>query len=371
MSVNLKKQLQYAFNLDSNKRNQIDLKHFFNSMNFSISDKEIWLDHIFEFTGIEKKSKYEKKQEKEKEYKLILKRLEIQYPKLTTVINYIRDNKILKKETEETLNQALKIVTFLHKNSQFIDFSQLGAKVLNDSKVIREKTRLFQMVYKMLLTELDEFELDKYSKNPKTIYEKYKIISNPTAIKVCVFGPLVYIHKNGIVFDWVKQLWESGESAILSLDNINNIASCFLDYNGDVELVTCENESPFNKMIRNELIPVIYTAGYPNSAVKKLLHLIAGPIKLIHHWGDTDIDGLRIAEIIKNICTVKLWRCKVDDSKRNIDKLKPLGDNDKSKIKKFLYNKPDFIFRKELEYSLKNGWLEQEDWGNENKKHII
>jgi hypothetical protein len=26
------------------------------------------------------------------------------------------------------------------------------------------------------------------------------------------------------------------------------------------------------------------------------------------------------------------------------------------------YSKPDFIFRRELEYSLENGWLEQEAW---------
>ena len=115
-------------------------------------------------------------------------------------------------------------------------------------------------------------------------------------------------------------------------------------------------------MIRNEKIPVIYTAGYPNFAVKKLLHLLSGQIEQIHHWGDSDFDGLRIAEIINNIIKVKLWRCTVEDCKKYNGRLKPADDNSKSKIKKFLENKPDFIFRDELEYSLKNGWLEQEVW---------
>ena len=360
ISMNVKQQLCYAFNFESFKTNYIDLKLFFDSMSFSISEKEKWIDNIFEYTGIEKKSIHEIELEKEKKYKLILKRLIIQYPKLSTVIDYIRDNKMLEKETEESLNQALTIITALRTNTQFIDFSQLGATELSDSKIIREKTSLFTLVFKILLSELDEFELDKYSKNPKALYEKYKVISNPTAIKVSVFGPFVY-YKKGICFDYIKKLWEVGESAILSLDNLEGIDSVRLD--DDVKVLTCENESPFNSLIRkSEHYAVIFTSGYPNSAVKKLLILLKNKYEGILHWGDSDFDGLRIAEIINNITTVKLWRCTIDDSKTYNERLKPVDDNKKSKIKKFLNNKPDFIFRKELEYSLKNGWLEQEDW---------
>jgi hypothetical protein len=40
----------------------------------------------------------------------------------------------------------------------------------------------------------------------------------------------------------------------------------------------------------------------------------------------------------------------------------PLTDEQKSKVERYIHNRPDFIFLEELRFTLKNGWLEQESW---------
>ena len=347
--------INHFFGNDNVKNKYINIERFLEKI-----DEKSFIESLFKITGIEKiNTKYST----EDESKILLK-LKLLYPVLDDIHDYLNDklgSTFFKKHIFELLNKACEITSFLiNNNDEINDFSSLGSRFCNDSKLIRKNTQLYNLVgdflYREIFTGLDE----KYDR--KLLFESVGVIDNPTSVTVTIYAPLVYTHKNGKVLNWIKQLWECGESATLSLDNINSLKSCFLEHNGEIELVTCENESPFNQMIRKEKLPVIYTAGYPNFAVKKLLHLLSGQIKQIHHWGDSDFDGLRIAEIINNISGVKLWRCTVDDSKTYNNRLKAVDYNKKSKIKNFLYSKPDFIFRRELEYSLENGWLEQEAW---------
>ena len=404
LSINSRNQLKTAFNSYSVKNNHVDLKVFFESMSFNPTDKVEWLDHIFEITGVVKKSVIGEGVEKKKAIKLKLKRLEINFPELRNIIEYIKENKFLEKETEETLIDALKIIDFLHSNKKLIDFSELGSAVLGDSKIIREGTGLFTLVFKLLSSEIDEFnmtqynQLNEYSTNPKNLYEKYNIISNPTAIKVTVYAPIVY-YKKGVRFDFIKKLWEAGESATLSLDNlkgidniqievpqevharsvlkINNRAAApvsslnehkkVINYNlsEKMQILTCENESPFNSLIRkNRDYAVIFTSGYPNSAVKKLLSLLKEKREFaLLHWGDSDFDGLYIASIINRIIPVKLFRCDLQTLKSRRKKLIKINDQQISyRIQKFLIKNPEFVFKNELLFTIKNGWLEQENW---------
>jgi hypothetical protein len=359
ISINSKRQLRYAFSSESVKTNGVDLKLFFKSLNFNTARKEEWLNHIYEFTGIEKKSIYIEEQERKKELKAVWKRLCIQFPNLVNIVDYIRNEQILDKESEQNVNDALKIIDYLYSNSQIIDFSKLGAAVLGNSKIIRKNEPLYRLVFRLLLSEVDSFAQRQYIENPNILYERYNIISNPTAIKVTLFAPLVY-YKNGIQYDFVKKLWEVGESATLSLDNLNGIEELQLE--GDLKIVTCENESPFNSMIRNKKdYSVIFTSGYPNSAVKKVLILLKDKCEYIHHWGDSDLDGLYIASIIDKIIPVKLWRCDLAALKSHRKKLRKIDDQHiLYKMEKFLIKNQSFPFKNELLFTMKNGWLEQE-----------
>src|SRR5207245_613987 len=137
----------------------------------------------------------------------------------------------------------------------------------------------------------------------------HNVVENPTAIKVTLFGPLSY-EKAGQRFDWIKQLWQLGETATLSWDNLRDVDAFAIELPSvaSVEVVTCENETPFCRLVREQFAGVIiYTEGYPNAAVLRVLELLRGTNLDFLHWGDTDFDGLRIAELLNRVRNVRLW----------------------------------------------------------------
>ncbi|MFA6717155.1 MAG: DUF2399 domain-containing protein, partial [Victivallaceae bacterium] len=126
-------------------------------------------------------------------------------------------------------------------------------------------------------------------------------------------------------------------------------------------IITCENESPFNFMRREpDLPPLVYTAGFPNSTVRRFLALLPKQTK-IRHWGDTDPEGLAIAAIINRIRPVELFRCGIAECEKLSGSLIPL-DKRKRKRGEVMLRDSKFPFRRELEFSLNYGWLEQESW---------
>jgi len=146
---------------------------------------------------------------------------------------------------------------------------------------------------------------------------------------------------------------------MLSMDNLRQISSITFECSGQEKIVLCENESPFNQLLR-ENMPSVYTAGFPNSAVKSFIALLAGEFELCH-WGDTDPEGLEIAALLNNIKPVKLYRCEIEDCKRLKQALKELDERKRKRAMQIL-QVPTFPFRKELEFTINNGWLEQEAW---------
>ena len=358
---NSRNHLRTIFNSESVKSGYVDIKLFFESIRYNGKQQKEWLNRIFEITGIEKKTKQEEETEKRNHKRLLLNKLELNFPDLSETIDYLIKNNLLEKTKEIVLFDALNIFSFIIANDKIINFSELGAKELKDSKAIREGTELFNLVYGLLLHYLQSNELKNVFLNAKDLFEYYNVISNATAIKVTLFGPFIY-YKNGIKFDFIKKLWEIGESAILSMDNLKNIDSIEIDEG--FELLTCENESPFNLLIReNKKFALIFTSGFPNSAVKKILELLKDKKKKVLHWGDSDFNGLYIASIINNIIPVNLWRCDLETLKRKKRKLIRIEDSEKLyRMEQFVIKNQDFPFRNELLFTIKNGWLEQENY---------
>jgi hypothetical protein len=176
---------------------------------------------------------------------------------------------------------------------------------------------------------------------------------------------LVY-WKNGQEFDWVYRLWKCGETATLSQGNISGIERCELrdeTENFTPPVITCENESPFCRLsLQREPGVILYTEGYPNAAVLELLRLLR-PLNLLgRHWGDSDLDGLRIAEMLNRVHPLTLWRCNLPELQRLQSRLKPLTAKAADASASYLRNHLYFPFAAELLYTIENGWLEQESW---------
>ncbi len=256
-------------------------------------------------------------------------------------------------KTRDTYQNAFKALDFLLHNENILTNSDLGIKICNNSKAFRPGTYLNRITTELLAAELDC--------HVNEVLKRCGLSSSRTTINVTIFGPFIY-YRAGQCFDWIKTLWEAGETATLNWSNLDKIERIELVPTALQQLITSENESPFYNMMRKHNSPaLLYTAGYPNRAVRKFLSLLDNKINC-YHWGDTDPEGIEIATILNNIRPLQLYRCTPAEINRLKDKLQPLDENKTKRLKKMLQN-PVLPFRKTAESTLRHkGWLEQEAW---------
>lgn len=247
-------------------------------------------------------------------------------------------------------------LAFLSQRSELVGLAEVGARFYGDSKALRTgEARSLLAAGLAALEELDEQQVE-----PGALFQRFGICDNPTALQVTVFGP-VRLRKQGRWLDWIEQLHALGESATLTLGNLAGVDA--VEVAGKPGVVhTSENETPFCRLVR-ERFPgvVVYTEGYPNAAVRRWLGLLA-PAMVIHHWGDSDLDGLRIADILARDRPLELWRCALADLQGQRARLVPLAAEPVARAQRWLAAWPEFRFRAELEFTLAHGWLEQESW---------
>lgn len=246
-------------------------------------------------------------------------------------------------------------LAFLTLRSESLGLADLGARFFGGSKALRsgELRRLLVAG----LAVLDDADVE--DGEPAALLRRFGICDNPTALKVTVFGPL-RLRKHGRWLDWVGQLHALGESATLSLANLDGVDA--VDTVTGTGVYTCENETPFCRLVRERLPgTLVYTEGYPNTAVRRLLQLLPSGATICH-WGDSDLDGLRIAAILAQDRPLQLWRCGLADLERQREFLVPFADDQRRRARHWLQTHPEFRFRAELEFSLAHGWLEQESW---------
>lgn len=327
---------------------------------------EQWVNDIHTTIGIPFTKKVDN-EDRIVSYNLAVQKWRLLFPELVSLEPLLTCS--TNKCIEEQLNfwiSVSEIVKFLRQNSEAVTVSDLGARFCADSKALRSgeliSTVANWLVFLDTGIQLNTSDLDPESKENlrDRSFERYGIVENRCAIPVIVFGPLVF-HKNGQIFDYVKNLWNMGEAALLSLDNLQNINKIELPDNCPVFL--CENESPFANLVRQKYYGlIIYTKGFPNAAVRKLYKLIAMQYSENErlHWGDTDLAGLQIASIFHKIAPLKLWRCSLEVVEKHKAALIRLENLEKERIRNFLENNPQFPFRDLLLFTAENGWLEQE-----------
>jgi Wadjet protein JetD, C-terminal len=328
--------------------------------------ESFWLERIGQSLGTPLQR--EKRPNRGESEKILLSKLQLAFPKLQKLTSHLEANpgELLKvfarwsdRETIDACFQLAKTVEYLLTNTSFVTISELGSLFFKSSKILRQgdvRKALLQWlrVYSQHAGQVD---------NEDRFLEQFSVYHDRLTINAVVYGPVIY-SKNGIEFDWIYRLYQQGEPATLSWVNLQDVES--MRWQGreadPPKLICCENEAPFSQLVRQ--LPenaILFTCGFPNSAVRKIYQFLAPHASSCCHWGDTDPNGLRIAAILASLFPLCLYRCDADTIRKHADHLLPLTEKQRMAALEILKD-DTFPFREELNISLKKGWLEQESW---------
>ena len=326
-----------------------------------------WLDDLFQAVGLTRVARPILKREASAQVEILLERFRVSFPDLEPIhhslaAKHVRWIRIVLTGGAEDLQaswfQAAKITRFLKGNREAMTLADLGARLCGDSKALKSGGLLRQVGEWLDL--LEEGPGDETSESVRLA--RYHVVENPGAIKATLFGPVVF-WKQGRRFDFIREFGRSGEAATLSWENLASIER--LEIEGEGPVLSCENESPFHRMQREGFTGVLlYSQGFPNAAVLRLWELLgrSAPEREFLHWGDSDLAGLRIASLLHRVHPLRLHRCDLPELRRHGDFLIPLDAQERTRIDGFLAAHPEFPFLAELEFTGREGWLEQESW---------
>jgi len=299
--------------------------------------------------------------------RLLRSRLSLAFPELEPLIASLKDDctplerMFSGKEKDsagEHCFQAAETVRFLLGNSEPITLSELGARFCNDSKRLRQgKLRALVMEW-LRICSPDGDILEKES----DLLARYHVLSDRLTVHAVFYGPVIY-EKDGKVFDWILRLYQHGEPAIIGWSTLRNIDR--ISWYGDepLPLICCENEAPFSRLMReNRQQGVLFTSGFPGSAVQRLYQLLGPRASACYHWGDSDPAGLRIAALMHTLFPLQLYRCTFKTLQHHKHCLLPLTAKQRYAAERLLLDQSGFPFTEELLFTLDNGWLEQESW---------
>lgn len=248
------------------------------------------------------------------------------------------------------LHGLLQAVAQLRVNAGAITLSQLGADALNDSKALRAGPPR-RLLERMLATvaQMDE-------QAPGQVLARFGVIDNPYTTFALVYGPLVYVDAAARAWRWPLDLHAAGQAAALTWEQVQAMRAIRVEH-AVAGVVTSENAAPFHRLVESRPPAVcVYTEGYPNAAVRRVLQLLAETGLTARHWGDSDLDGLRIAECVARVIPTELFVPSATARSR----LRPLTADQRRRAEAFLAAHPDFRCRDRLEATLREGWLEQE-----------
>ena len=247
--------------------------------------------------------------------------------------------------------------------SSFTTLSQLGSDWFNDSKSLRSGPLLHQLV--AILEACGDTRL--IDSSPRDILAQFGIVDNPYTTHVTVFAPIQFwtSESDADCFDFPNRLFQKGMACQLPLETVGKIKMmAWLGENN--EIVTCENAAPFAQLVRQG-VPAIYTEGYANYAVKKVLAGIAAfDVKAIH-MGDVDLDGFLIASDllttipVKRVMASEVLEKAIERSDIGI----PLTAKQRKRAESFLAIHTEYIYGDEIRRMLKLGrWIEQESFAS-------
>ena len=329
--------------------------------------EEQWLEKVSDHLGYSLKLLVKK--DASEPVKTLLSRISLAFPNLVPLVSSLREDctsleRMFVRKGEEAAGkqcfQAAATVNFLLNSCGPTTISELGARFCNDSKVLRQGELRSLVVQWLRLCSMDSQLLEQ----EEDLWASYNVLSDRLTVNGVLYGPVIY-EKNGKTFDWIYQLYLQGEPATINWSNIRDIDRMFWkeQKNTPTVLICCENEAPFSRLIRQEKNQgLLYTGGFPGSAVQRLYRLLAPQAASCYHWGDSDPAGLRIAAIMHSLHPLQLYRCDLAVLQCHKHCLLSLSQKQQNAAQHLLASQPDFPFTEELLFTLENGWLEQESW---------
>ena len=232
--------------------------------------------------------------------------------------------------------------------------SQLGSDILGDSKALRSGAR--RAVFERILAASAGLEPDAPARDALA---RFGIEDNPFTGNATVFAPFSFTLESGETFDFPERMFREGLAVQLPRQTVSRIAAVRLSLESR-RLVTSENAAPFDALVQSG-VPCVYTEGYPNAAVVRLLGLFAEAGARCVHAGDGDLDGLRIADIVASAIPVD--RVIADELAESDDvSRRPVAPSARNRWEAFLATHPDFPHARTLRASLLRGWPEQESF---------
>ena len=236
-------------------------------------------------------------------------------------------------------------------NMPLVTLSQLGADILGDSKSLRTGTR--RMVFERVLCAVAGIDADECGRE---VSARFGIEENPFTSFATVFAPFSFTLDTGELFAYPAEMFRMGLAVQLPRQTVVRIRDVRLDVR---QIVTSENAAPFETLVR-ENVPCLYTEGYPNGAVIRLLELFAEQGVTVDHAGDGDLDGFIIADRISKAITV---RRVIADELAADEALprRPVSPQTHSRWDAYLATHPDFAHAFSLRIAMERGWIEQEN----------
>ncbi len=283
---------------------------------------------------------------------IILQRLRLSFPKMAWAHEWLRGN----PEPEPLLRSLLETASFLLETSVPTTLSKLGSQFFNDSKILRSGTP------RKLLGGLLNHRLgnDDTPEMRDIALQQFNVIDNPATTLATLFGAIGLV-RNGKEENWIADRFNAGEPVTLNSYNLEGVDAVRIDCD---TVITSENAAPFHELVNERPNAILlYTGGYPNAAVCRLLRLLHEAGATCRHWGDTDPDGFMIAALLDRYIETALFRCGIEDIQRHKADLKPLDLIQLQRGRQLLKSQPHFKFRRELTHTLEHSyWLEQERW---------
>ena len=230
--------------------------------------------------------------------------------------------------------------------------SQLGADILGDSKALRSGTR--RMVFERVLCAVAGMDVDE---GGREAFARYGVEENPFTSFVTVFAPFSFVLETGELFEYPAEMFRASLAVQLPRQVVMRMREVRLA-DGCGHVVTSENAAPFEVLVRDG-VPSLYTEGYPNATVIRLLELFAAQGTTADHAGDGDLDGFLIAERISKAITV---RRVIAAEVANDDSMcrRPVPPQFRKRWEAFLATHGEFPYADAVRTAIEQGWIEQE-----------
>ena len=231
-----------------------------------------------------------------------------------------------------------------------VTLSQLGADILGDSKSLRAGAR--RAAFGRILSAVAGMDADECGREA---FAMFGVDENPFTSFVTVFAPFSFTLDSGETFRHPIEMFRSGLAAQLPRQTVMRMRDVGIEADS---IVTSENAAPFEALVRGG-VPCLYTEGYPNAAVIRLLELFAARGMQATHAGDGDLYGYIIADRISRAIRVRRVIADEFAADESLPR-RPVSPQARRRWEAYLAAHRDFAHASSLRIAIDRGWIEQE-----------